>query len=416
MSHKYYMDRFMTDDEIKRNLGRKWRVNICYLNALCNYYRRHLDKALPISCNNARLYGRIGLGCTRDLNRLLNKAVKLGLLKVVDEEYGFNHWDRDDNYPRVYRFDFGLAGSIQGIANVSYMGTITDRPTKTTNSKNSIEGLKEDNAGLEIRPPELPIISCRKKFPASYRKFVYDRYPQIRYVQGLLAGMNNGLEDYEHWFETSMSVNAKDLDNDGLCKFSCRASSELCGMRKVRKIPDELCRADLLDEYFGKDGWEEFDLNASIYRIARSCRDKKWYSESADIYETLRGRSFTSKQERDEFKVICMITAFSKNMNSACGAYREYFKQYSMKHAAVKEIIEPVGVAVSGFCGTVDTDVFLHESCVMTMARHRLFERGIKAVQLYDCLFVEKDKLADFDGLISECFDEYYRSYYDGLR
>lgn len=401
----------MTDDEIKRNLGRKWRVNICYLNALCNYYRRHLDKALPISCNNARLCGRIGIGCYKDLNRLLNKAVKLGLLTVVDDEYGFNHCDQEDNYPRTYKFDVGLAGSIQGIANVSYKESITNQPTKTTNSKNFIEGLKEDKTGLEIRPSELPIISCRKKFQVSYRKFVYDRYPQVRYVQGLLAEMNNGLEDYEHWFETSMSVNAGDLDDDGLCNFSCRASSELCGMRKVRKIPGELCRIDLLDEYFGKGNWEEFDLNASIYRIARSCRDGKWYSESADIYETLRGASFTSANERDDFKVICMITAFSKNLNSACRAYRKYFKRYSMKHAAVKEIIEPVGASVSGFCGTVDTDVFLHESCVMTMARHRLFERGIKAVQLYDCLFVEKGKLSDFDSLITECFDEYYRNY-----
>lgn len=401
----------MTDDEIKRNLGRQWRVNIRYLNALCNYYRRQFDKALPISCNNARLYTRIGLGCYRDLHRLLNKAVKLGLLKVVDEEYGFNHWRRENNYSKIYRFDVDLAGSIRRIAKVSYKESITNQPTKTTNTKNSIEGLKEDKTGLEIRPSELPIISCRKKFPASYRKFVYDRYPQIGYVQGLLAEMNDGLEDYEHWFETSMSVNAKDLDDDGLCKFSCRASSELCGMRKVRKIPGELCRIDLLEEYFGKGGWEEFDLNASIYRIARSCRDGKWYSESADIYETLRGRSFTSANERDDFKVICMITAFSKNLNSACRAYRMTFKQSSMNHATVKEIIGPVGAAVSGFCGTVDTNVFLHESCVMTMARHRLFERGIKAVQLYDCLFVEKGKLSDFDSLISECFDEYYMSY-----
>jgi hypothetical protein len=405
------MDTFMTDDEIKRNLGRKWRVNICYLDALCNYYRRHLDKALPISCNNSRLCGRIGLGCYMDLNRLLNKAVKLGLLTVVDDGYGFNHRDQDDNYPRTYKFDSGLAGSIQRIANVLYMLYEYEGGSNGSININFNDSLKEDKTGLEIRPSELPIISCRKKFQASYRKFVYDRYPQIRYVQGLLAEMNSGLEDYEHWFETSMSVNARDLDDDGLCNFSCRASSELCGIRKVRNIPDELCRSDLLNEYFGKGCWEEFDLNASIYRIARSCRDGKWYSDSRDIYEMLNGGPFSSEEERDEFKGICMVMAFSSGLTQACKAYRAKFKRYSMKHAAVKGIIEPVGKAVSGFCGNVDTDIFLHESCVMTMARHRLFERGIKAVQLYDCLFVEKGKLADFDSIVSECFDEYYRNY-----
>jgi hypothetical protein len=125
----------------------------------------------------------------------------------------------------------------------------------------------------------------------------------------------------------------------------------------------------------------------------------------------LNGGPFSSEEERDEFKGICMVMAFSSGLTQACKAYRAKFKRYSMKHAAVKGIIEPVGKAVSGFCGNVDTDIFLHESCVMTMARHRLFERGIKAVQLYDCLFVEKGKLADFDSIVSECFDEYYRNY-----
>lgn len=400
----------MTEDELKRMLGRKWRVNVRYLNLLCNYYRKYFDKVLPISCNNSRLCDRIGLGCIMDLSRLLDKAVKLGLFSVVSGEYGFNHYVKENNYSRLYRIDPAMAAQIETIANVLDMGDYNKRGRRTIYIRNSIEGLEGDNFNLEISPAELPVISCRKKFPASYRKFVYDRYPQIGYVQGMLAEMNDSLEDHEHWFATSLSVNSKNLEDD-MCNFSCRAYSELCGIRKVPKIPGELCRDDLLDEYFGKGCWEEFDLNASIYRIARSCRDGKWYSSVTDIYETLHGGPFASEEERGEFKTMCMITAFSMNMNSTCRGYRMAFRQFNMDHESVTKIIGPVGKAVSEFCGPVDTDVFLHESCIMTMARYRLFEKGIRAVQLYDCLFAEKGKVDDFDSIISECFDEYYRSY-----
>lgn len=405
----------MTDDEIKRNLGRKWRVNVHNLDLLCNYYRKHFDKALPISTTNSRLMRKLGVGSEVALMKIIDKAIKIGLLTVVSDEYGFNHYDKDNNYSRLYRIDRTMAMLIKSIANSYYMANKYNGGKKDTIIEEDLDPKKGLYCGKEIRPAELPIISCRKKYPASYRKFVYDRYPQIEYVQNLLAEMNSSLEDHEHWFATSLSVNSKNLEDD-MCKFSCRAYSELCGVRKVQKFPDELCRNDLLDEYFGKGCWEEFDLNASIYRIARSCRDGKWYSACRDIYETLRGEPFTSEEERAAFKTMCMIMAFSMDLNSACRGYRMAFSQFNMDHGSIKKVIGPVGKAVSGFCGQVDTDVFLHESCVMTMTRHRLFKKGIRAVQLYDCLFVEKGKLTDFDSLISECFNEYYTSYYDGLR
>ena len=400
----------MTEDEIKRILGRKWRVNAHNLNLLCNYYRKYFDKVLPISTTNSRLMMKLGVGCEVALMKIIDKAIKIGLLTVVSDEYGFNHYDKDNNYSRLYRIDRDMAARIKSIANSYYMANKCNEESRITIIEENLDSKKGLHSGTEIRPAELPIISCRKKYPASYRKFVYDRYPQIGYIQNLLAEMNSCLEDHEHWFATSLSVNSKNLEDD-MCKFSCRAYSELCGVRKVQKFPDELCRNDLLDEYFGKGCWEEFDLNASIYRIARSCRDSKWYSARTDIYETLHGEPFASEEERGEFKTMCMIMAFSMDLNSACRGYRMAFRQFNMDHESIKKVIGPVGKAVSEFCGPVDTDVFLHESCVMTMARHRLFEKGIKAVQLYDCLFVEKGKLDDFASLISECFDRYYREY-----
>lgn len=343
--------------------------------------------------------------------KIIDKAVKLGLLTVVSDKYGFNHSCDEYNYSKLYRIDKVMATQIKSIANSYYNAYNNGEREDRSIIIDLDNGLNDDNNGLEIRPPELPIISCRKKFPTSYRKFVYDRYPQIGFIQGLLAEMNSQLEDHEHWFATSMSVNTKDLDDAGMCSFSCRAYSELCGMRKIQRFPEELFRDDLLDGYFGKGGWKEFDLNASIYRIARSCRDGRWYNSDTDIYETLHGSPFASREERDEYKGICMVMAFSSGLGPACKAYRMKFNRWGMDHGSVKEVIEPVGMAVSGFCGPVDTDIFLHESCVMTMARYRLFERGIKAVQLYDCLFVEKGKLTDFDVLVSECFNEYYNSY-----
>lgn len=407
----------MTEEELIRKLGRKWRVNLNNLYGLCLHYKRVMGLILPISTRSERLMGRLGINM-RNLANVIEMAVGIGLLNVIDEHYGHSHHDDEDNYCRKYMFDRGLVDLITYKANNAHNAIYNyDRNDKLYLIK-EIEGYDDERNEQEIRLAELPEISCKKEYTVNkvdrdmFMAGLVQRYPQIRETRALLRIMRDSAfaADEDHWFCTYMEPHVKETKK-GTYTFSCRANSELCSVRKDPADPMELSRVYLLDDYFGKDNWEEFDLNASIYRIARSCRDKKWYGDPADIYEKLHGGPFSNDEERDEFKGICMITVFTKDEITACRAYRKKFDRWTMKDSEIKPIIGPVRKAVNEFCGDVDTDVFLHESCIISQAAYKLYSRGIKAVQLYDCLFVEKGKLTDFNSLVSECFERYSRKY-----
>lgn len=407
----------MTEEELIKKLGRKWRVNVNNLYGLCLHYKRVIGLILPISTRSEHLMARLGINM-RNLANVIDIAVNIGLLSVIDEHYGHSHRDDEDNYCRKYMFDKGIVDLITDKANNAHNAIYNYNMHNQLNLIKEIEDYEDERNEQEIRLAELPEISCKKEYAMNKSNTqnliagLVRRYPQIKETRALLRIMRDSAfkAEEDHWFCTYMEPHAKETKG-GMYTFSCRAHSELCSVRKDPEDPRELNRAYLLDDYFGKDNWEEFDLNASIYRIARSCRDKKWYGDKADIYETLHGGPFLDEDERTEFKNLCMVTVFTKDELSACRAYRKKFNKWTMKDSEIKPILEPVRKAVNEFCGDIDTIVFLHESCLMTQAAYRLYNKGIKVAQLYDCLFVEKDKVDNFDELMTECFEWYCRKY-----
>lgn len=395
-------------DYIKTKLGRKWRINLYQLYLLCNYYKQHYDKKLRISTHSYRLCEKLGCS-TMQLSRIIEMAVNIGLLSICDNKYGFNQLRSGDNKCRLYQFTKEIAEDICTITNTLLMLT-TNNNNKKLLLKEDKEVTIDDKDDEEIAPYELPEISFRKRYERGMLPWLYERYPQIREIQSMLSEMNSCLSEEDHWFYTHIIPRAKEKESDKYT-FSCRATSEICHLHKESTIPDELVRNDILNDYFGKDKWEEYDLNASIYRIARSCRDGFWYEDSKDIYEELNGSKFASKEERDVFKETCMLVAFTDSINSAYNAYKSKFGLFSLKLSEISPLLNDIKKSINDFCGDIDTDIFLHESYIMTSLAYDLFKRGIKVVQLYDCLFVPKGTARYLDSILSKSFLYYYNTY-----
>lgn len=70
-------------------------------------------------------------------------------------------------------------------------------------------------------------------------------------------------------------------------------------------------RKEILNSYFGKGNWIEWDRSASIYNLTYSFNTKKYIDNSTDFHSLLNKRQFKSKEEREDFKLLNMTKYFS---------------------------------------------------------------------------------------------------------
>lgn len=89
--------------------------------------------------------------------------------------------------------------------------------------------------------------------------------------------------------------------------------TDKCVEQELRNSDSSIVwREDLLDEFFGKDNWIEWDRNASIYNITYSYNKKKYRPNSEkDWYAIFNNKDFLDRDERTMFKLLCMTLYFS---------------------------------------------------------------------------------------------------------
>jgi len=413
----------MTQEELINKLGRKWRINLCTLYELvARYYKRIGNKSIQISTHSKSLHRIIGTNNAKQASKVIDMAMDIGLFKLDSDLYGFNHIDRDDNYSRTFFVD-GEISSI--ITNSSHMGErIGDKGKR---EKREIKLMLEMEE-IKYTNLDLPEISSKKEYDMTNRQeeeimaALKQRYPQIGYYQDMIDAVNNcytiddegRIDPHLQTFLEPRIHKYVDRNNRTMARFGIRAYNELCSLPKRNdRIFD---RNDELDYYMGKDRWFEYDLNASIYRIARSIRDGNWYDNATDIYEIFNGGPFDNEEERKKFKVICNMVHFSKDMNTACSAYRRKFKdERNLKNTELKPRLEEIKQRITEFCGNFDSEIFLHESCIVTGTVKLLLDNGIKAVQLYDCIFVEKAGSTEIRNIVDMYLHSSFNHYYNNF-
>lgn len=89
-------------------------------------------------------------------------------------------------------------------------------------------------------------------------------------------------------------------------------------------------REDYLDKYFGKGNWIEFDRNASIYNVTL-LYNKGIYrpNNSGDMYAEFNGKPFSSKAERQDFK-LCNMSFYFGDVRKLKSFYDKMSKTASL--------------------------------------------------------------------------------------
>ena len=219
--------------------------------------------------------------------------------------------------------------------------------------------------------------------------------------------------------------------------------------------PGTMTKQKYCDKVFGHGNWFEFDRRGSIYNLTYSLNKKAYLDNSIDIYEKMNNVKFSSKEERDLYKVTQMSVYFSSYKRLINFFYRHmqmkyengsvpekaqklmeaYWKLISKGKpmewadfaAALKEHFEARKASMKKFIGdnkrfvdkgskyskvyerNNDSFIFMHESEVYLEFATKLRKMGLKVVQIYDGFYLEKGAISesDLDKILKETVINY---------
>lgn len=208
-----------------------------------------------------------------------------------------------------------------------------------------------------------------------------------------------------------------------------RLTNAICATKNPEKHISDKTRMKMLHRFFEtEEDIEEFDTNASIYRLSYSLGNKKLANHDTDIYEMIYNKcGFVpewSKEIRDNFKQLLMPLYMREwSVNFRCFEYNrqsKWSKFYSKRTERafkfndyfVKTFKMPLKNILDKICDTMHkifnldkfykADIFIHESNLHILMCKKFKDLGIKTIDVYDGFYFVK-------GIVTqELFDKVY--------
>ena len=424
-AEEYTQDEFRndiaTEEDLKKALGRKYRKNLGLLLAFVDVYkyifgREHMKAiALAQTGTLAEIFGS-----QRNVSNMLSLAKKADLLKCVDEDYRFNAYSDDMNRAKMYIMNkkvFDLVRDManrEGICNKNYYRNIKENKEINNIIINSSNIREIQNYGLHINSNlhmRLPYVTDEEI--TEYIETV--RYPQIRDYQKLADEINSRYYVNES-YDLGIRFNTKITRSKGglVSKIGIRATNGIVASKEHDngKNSNRVWRKEILDGYFGKDNYMEFDVKSSIYRINHFLNFNVWLDNDIDLYREMYGREFDGREQRDQYKLFAMKLYFDKSIkklrhHTVMGRDRNVL---NMTDDDLETTLEEMKNKMTDVIGnTYDSEIFLHESCIYMDLCRELLDRGFKVVQVYDGFYVNKDNgmtEEEFNGLCQVILDD----------
>ena len=206
-------------------------------------------------------------------------------------------------------------------------------------------------------------------------------------------------------------------------------------------IPGTMTKQKYCDKVFGQNNWFEFDRRGSIYNLTYSLNKKEYLDNNIDIYEKINNIKFTSKEERDLYKLTQMNIYFSTYKRTINFIYRymqikyengiipenkqklidAYWKlvtkgkamEWSEFAAGLQEHFDARKKAMKKFIGdnkayidkgskysenfekNLDSFIFMKESEIYLEFVTMLRKQGLRVVQIYDGFYLEKGSISE---------------------
>lgn len=224
-----------------------------------------------------------------------------------------------------------------------------------------------------------------------------------------------------------------------------RMYAEVCSYVNEEKhdkiLPGTMTKQMYCDKVFGQNNWFEFDRKGSIYNLTYSLNKKEYLDNNIDIYEKMNNIKFTSKEERNLYKLTQMSVYFSTYKRTINLIYRymqmkyengtipkdkqelidAYWKlvtkgktmEWSEFAAGLKEHFEARKKAMKKFIGdnkayidkgskysenfekNFDSFIFMKESEIYLEFVTKLRKRGLRVVQIYDGFYLQKGSISE---------------------
>lgn len=284
---KSYLRKNITLDECKSILGRKYIVSLKRMLPICSFILTHKSTSfiqLPCTYNysmytkhlfntydNVPLCNALNneLERSKDSLKMSNSRVikdlqKLNIIRCVSDYKHFND-KNNNNIAFAYVFNIDSINTILSFCSVYFKYHYNE--SKKSNNNISSSDTSEDT----------------KKHSDLYKKYI-------------------PLLQYELDRQTTKNEFRYHLKQDGSRPYAYFCSS------KNRKSNE---RKEILDSYFGKGKWQEWDRSASIFNLTYSYNTKKYIPNNVDLYAEINNADFTSKEERDAFKLLNLTKYFS---------------------------------------------------------------------------------------------------------
>lgn len=400
-----------TEDDFRKLTGQRWKKNLELLIAFIDEYKHIFGRrelyALPISCTNKNLLNIFDN--ERHVSRVIELAQKVDLLKCVDDYYRFNAYDEELNCAkryicnkRVQDLIIELANKYQIVIrqyqnykrNILYNNTIVDTSFEDCPVNIAI------NSKLNLRVPN--------KTDDQIIAWLDQKYPQLAEYQKLADRINAQYysNDRERRIQFIPTIKRSRGNSSTITKIGIRATNSLVSLKEHDngKETDKQWRKDWLADHY-KNGWLEFDVKSSIFRINYFLNNDVWLDNSIDLYEQMYGKKFESTEKRAEYKAIAMSLYFERSVGTLYTHVTNKAEQLKLiDRDVLKMMLGDMHKQMTATIGkTYDSEIFLHESCIYMDLLDELLKMGFDVTQVYDGFYVDRKAGMDEEQLKNLC-------------
>jgi hypothetical protein len=228
-------------------------------------------------------------------------------------------------------------------------------------------------------------------------------------------------------FENKKNEIVKRLNERDIVRFRCglvtrynggRATSSFCSLPTLEKEHDilfRMYREDYLDDMFGKNKWEEYDVPSSVPQVFHLLNKGFWLGQrvydmtsNPALYKEFAMRMmFNSTDKQVARSMLLYIDNEVNDKNSKYYDKKVTDEQVEQVHNIKKRLEDIIGPT------TIGKDIFIHESNIYLLVCEELMNRGIDFAQCYDGFYFRKgEKPADMAEIVKSKAEEYYRVYY----
>ena len=269
--------------------------------------------------------------------------------------------------------------------------------------------------------------------------YIFPSYSDLKGAEISKMCRNDTVEDMINW-NNSILPEEEQMTYKGR-----RIYADVCSYVNEEKhekiIPGTMTKQKYCDKVFGQNNWFEFDRRGSIYNLTYSLNKKEYLDNNIDIYEKINNIKFTSKEERDLYKLTQMSIYFSTYKRTINFIYRymqikyengiipenkqklinAYWKlvtkgkamEWSEFAAGLQEHFDARKKAMKKFIGdnkayidkgskysenfekNLDSFIFMKESEIYLEFATMLRKRGLRIVQIYDGFYLEKGSISE---------------------